>query len=271
MDDDPSALEYTAIVLNRIGVMYDSAGSADEALRLIDQANRSQTSYDVCLIDWKMAGMDGIELTRRIRAAEPGKTMIIIVSAYDLNEAADQAKEAGADHFVSKPLFQSTLYDALMPLTNGGIQTKKPAKDSYDFTGHRVLLAEDQELNAEIATELLNMVNLAVDYAEDGRRAVELFSNAEPGTYDLILMDVQMPEMDGYASARAIRALERPDASVIPIYAMTANAFTEDVAAALSAGMNGHIAKPIDTDILYETIDQVIAEKLQESYHRINL
>ncbi|MDO5572930.1 MAG: transporter substrate-binding domain-containing protein [bacterium] len=261
VDDDPSALEYASIVLKRLGVMYDSAKSGEEALRMIDEADKNQTPYDVCLADWKMAGMDGVELTRHIREKEQDKTMIIIVSAYDLNEVTDQAKTAGADHFVSKPLFQSTLYDALMPLTNGAIQTRKPAKDSYDFTGHRVLLAEDQVLNAEIATELLNMVHLEVDHAENGRRALEMFSEADPDTYDLILMDVQMPEMDGYAAARAIRALERPDASVIPIYAMTANAFTEDVSTALSAGMNGHIAKPIDTDILYATIDQVISKE----------
>ena len=163
---------------------------------------------------------------------------------------------------MSKPLFQSTLYNVLMHLTNGDLQAKSPSPDAYDFTGHRVLLAEDQALNAEIATELLHMVHLTVDRAEDGARALELFSAAAPGAYDLILMDVQMPVMDGYAAARAIRALPRPDAASIPIFAMTANAFTEDVAAALSAGMNGHIAKPIDTDALYAAIDRAIRHTL---------
>ena len=258
VDDEPSAREYTAIVLRRLGIAFDTAASGEEALAMLDKANAERKPYQVCLVDWKMSDMDGLELTRRIRSTETGRTLIVIVSAYDRNEVEDKARVAGADHFVAKPLFQSTLYDVLMQITGGSMQPKEQTPENYDFTGHRVLLAEDQELNAEIATELLNMVNLAVDHAEDGQKAVELFSAAEPGAYDLILMDVQMPVLDGYAATRAIRALDRADAKTIPIFAMTANAFTEDVAAALSAGMNGHIAKPIDTDVLYAAIQQAI-------------
>lgn len=260
VDDDPAAREYTAIVLRRLGVAFDIVASGEEALVMLDKANEENNPYNICLVDWRMNGMDGVELTRRIKGSENGKTLVVIVSAYDLNEVEDRARDAGADHFVSKPLFQSTLYDVLMQLTNGGIQAKEQAPESYDFTGHRVLLAEDMELNAEIATELLNMVNLKVERAENGQRALEMFSACEPGYYDLILMDVQMPVMDGYEASRAIRGLSRADAASIPIFAMTANAFTEDVAAAISAGMNGHIAKPIDTNALYATINKVIRQ-----------
>ena len=128
----------------------------------------------------------------------------------------------------------------------------------YDFTGYRLLLAEDNALNAEIAAELLSMVHMQVEHAENGKEAVEMLEHSENGTYDIILMDVQMPLLDGYGAARAIRASKHPQAATIPIYAMTANAFTEDVSAALSAGMNGHIAKPIDTQTLYSTLKKAL-------------
>ena len=258
VDDDPAAREYTSVVLRRLGVAFDAAASGEEALAMLRKASDAGRPYDVCLVDWKMNGMDGVELTRRIREEESDEALIIIVSAYDRSEVEEQAKVAGADHFIPKPLFQSTLYDELMQLTGGEAQTKEQAPASYDFTGHQVLLAEDQELNAEIATELLSMVGLQVAHAWNGQEAVTMFSSAAPNTYALILMDVQMPVMDGFAAARAIRALARPDAASIPIYAMTANAFTEDVSSALSAGMNGHIAKPIDIDLLYAAIDKAI-------------
>ena len=254
VDDDPAAREYTGIVLDRIGVGHDTADSGIEALQMLEDAKAEGKPYDVCLIDWKMADMDGVEVTRRIREKESNRPMIIIVSAYDLNEVEDEAKAAGADHFVAKPLFQSTVFNVLMTLTDGEIKSETADPDSYDFTGHKVLLAEDQDLNAEIAIELLGLVNMEADRAENGKRAIEMFLAAEPNTYDAILMDIQMPIMDGYEAAHEIRKLARPDAKDIPIYAMTANAFTEDVATALSAGMTGHIAKPIDTKILYETL-----------------
>lgn len=255
VDDDKASREYTSIVLQRIGVKYESASSGKEAISMIEAAVQEGHPYDVCLIDWKIPDMDGVELTRCIREKEVKKTLIIIVSAYDLNEA----KDAGADHFVSKPLFQSTVFNVLMTLTGGTLREESARPEDYDFTGHRVLLAEDNEMNAEIATELLGMVHLEVERAENGQIAVDMFSSAAPGTYDAILMDVQMPVMDGYEAARTIRSLERRDAKEIQIYAMTANAFNEDVSAALSAGMNGHIAKPIDTKILYSTIKKTIA------------
>ncbi|MDD4851234.1 MAG: response regulator, partial [Gemmiger sp.] len=258
VDDDISAREYTSLVLRRMGVKYDSTDNGNTALQMLQDAAAAGQPYRICLLDWKMPDMDGIELTRRIRMQSGNETLIILISAYDLNEVEPEAHAAGANHFVAKPLFQSTLFNVLMDLTHGEPKPVATAPDRYDFTGHRVLLAEDNEINAEIATDLLEMVNLAVTRVENGEKAVAAFAESQPGYYDAILMDVQMPVMDGYEATRALRALPRPDAKAIPIFAMTANAFTEDVSAALSAGMNGHIAKPIDTAILYRTLADAI-------------
>lgn len=261
VDDNREARKYTSIVLNRVGVQFDVAASGKEALDKISEANANNDFYEVCLVDWKMDGMDGIELTRHIREIEKKHTLIVIVSAYDLNGAEEQAKTAGADQFITKPLFQSTVFNMLMSLGNGVLKNETAELEAYDFKGYRALLAEDNEINAEIAVELLEMVNLEVDRVRNGEEAVEKFRQSEPGTYALVLLDVQMPVMNGYEAARELRRLDHPDAGKIPIYALTANAFTEDVSATLSAGMNGHIAKPIDTAILYETIKKAIEEK----------
>lgn len=261
VDDDPEALEYTAIVLKRMKTKFDSAGSGKEALVLIEKAMADHHPYDVCLIDWKMQEMDGIELTKRIRSLEHSRTLIIIVSAFDLNEVQDAAKIAGADHFVSKPLFQSTLFNVLMSLSRGNLKDETASIDDYDFTGKRVLLAEDNEINAEIATEILEMVHMQVERAEDGKVAVDMFSSHKAGYYDAILMDIQMPVMDGYEATKAIRTMKRPDALQIPILAMTANAFSEDVSHAISVGMNNHISKPIDTQKLYSALLDVISKR----------
>ncbi|MEG1801544.1 MAG: response regulator, partial [Oscillospiraceae bacterium] len=217
--------------------------------------------YDLCFIAWRMPEMDGIALTKKIRAEFDDDTIIIIVSAYDLSEVEDEAKEAGVNMFVTKPVFQSTVFNMLMSLSGGKYIEGNKTGENYNFKGHRVLLVEDNALNMEIATELLSVTGIEVDSAENGKLALEKFTASPEGTYDIILMDIQMPIMDGHESTRAIRASEHPQAKTIPIYAMTANAFTEDISLALSAGMNGHIAKPIDTEIMYGVIEKVLRDK----------
>lgn len=256
VDDDAQTLEYTTIVLERIGVQFETAEGGEDALTRIQDAYTAGSGYDLCFVDWKMPGTNGVEVTRKIRELYDEDTIIIIVSAYDLSEIEDEAKAAGANMFIPKPLFQSTVYNVLMTLS-GGKYTKATADEQdYNFDGKRILLAEDNEINREIAIDLLELVGLSVDCAGDGKEALEGFMAMEPGTYDAILMDVQMPFMDGYEAAKAIRKSDHPEAATIPIYAMTANAFTEDVSEAFSSGMNGHIAKPIDTQILYSTLKQ---------------
>ncbi|MDD2647514.1 MAG: response regulator [Eubacteriales bacterium] len=262
IDDDKASLEYSSIVLKRIGVMFDVTDTGSGALEMFDKAETGAHPYDVCMIDAKMPQMDGLELTRLLRSHEKKHTHLLIISAKDMNEIRAEATSAGADGFITKPLFQSSVFNALISIVGSKPQKKQNIAEKYDFTGHRVMLVEDQELNAEIATELLSFVNMSVDAVDRGRKAIDLFASSEAGRYDAILMDIQMPEMDGYEATAKIRALERPDAKTIPIFAMTANAFTEDVSAALSAGMNGHISKPIDTAVLYATLKRIVDNTL---------
>lgn len=261
VDDEPSAREYTAALLRRVGVRFDTARSGTEAIEKLERESAMGDGYNLCFLDWQMPSMDGLALTREIRARYDSKTIVVIVSAFDTSEVEEEAQNAGASQIISKPLFQSTIFNTLMVMTGGALKKETVSPCNYDFSGHRVLLAEDNEMNSEIATELLKMVNMEADCVADGKQAVEAFAEAAPGTYAAILMDIQMPVMDGYEAARTIRAMERPDAKNIPIFAMTANAFNEDVAHAMAEGMNGHIAKPIDTLVLYETLAKALLGK----------
>lgn len=259
IDDDEYTCQYMGSVLEQIGVQYDFAYSGEEGIEKLKQSLFEHKIYDVCFVDWKMPSMSGIEVTKHIRGMVHKESIVIIVSAYDLSEVSDEAKAAGADAFISKPFFQSAIFNTLLTAKNNknnsmAEEIEQEQVQKFDFTGKRALVAEDFELNREVAADLLEEVNLEVDFAVNGKEAVEKFEASQPGTYDIILMDIQMPEMDGYEAARCIRKSAHPQGAKIPIYAMTANAFNEDVAASLSAGMNGHISKPIDVDILYNVL-----------------
>ncbi len=261
IDDDVDTCNYTGVLLDRFGVRHEYANNGEAALEMIGEAEDKNDPFTLCLVDWRMPEMSGGELTEQIRDIFGKDAIIIIVSAYDLNEIEAEGKKAGADYFIAKPLFQSTLFNILMKITGGtpiDLDNDTTVSGSYDFTGKKVLIAEDVALNMEVAVSLLKMVNLKCVCAEDGAIAVDIYSKSKPDEYDAILLDINMPNMDGYEAARAIRGLSRPDAGTIPIYAMTANAFTEDVNAALDAGMNGHIAKPIEPPVLYKTLAKAI-------------
>ncbi|MDD3336087.1 MAG: response regulator [Eubacteriales bacterium] len=263
VDDDEKSCEYSGVLLERLGVRYEYVTSGEAALERLGECEDKGDPFQLCLVDWKMPNMDGLEVTEKIRQIFGEDTIVIIVSAYDLNEAEASGKAAGANYFISKPLFQSTLFNALMRIS-GGDYTKVEAQQeqsNYNFTGKRVLVAEDVTLNMEVAIKLLNMVGIKTTCAEDGRQAVDIFTKSAANTFDCILMDVNMPVMDGYEATRAIRLSGKLDARTIPIYAMTANAFSEDVTTALNAGMNGHIAKPIETKVLYQTLQNIFNEE----------
>lgn len=226
---------------------------------MVLKAHQEYCDYDVCLLDWKMPDMDGIEVTRRIRKELGPDTLVIIISAYDWSEIEKEAKEAGVNAFISKPLFESSLYHILYSVIYQERIIKEDLKErAISLEGKRILLAEDNELNREIAVEILKMTGAKIDCAENGKVAVDGFNTSKAGYYDLILMDIQMPVMDGYEAAKTIRSGSHEDAERIPIVAMTANAFHEDEEDALAAGMNGHIAKPIDIDLLYKTISELL-------------
>ena len=256
-DDDRGTCEHAALLLERMGMSVRWVLSGAEAVEEILWACADGTDYDVCILDWQMPGMDGIETARRIRERVGPDLLIIILSAYDWSGVEPQARAAGVNAFLSKPMFPSNLHRALREAAGHGKTPPAPARrcGRYDFTGRRILLAEDNQLTLEIAVALLESAGAAVDQVSEGRAAVRAFAQSPPGTYDMILLDVQMPVLDGHGAARAIRACPRPDAARIPIFAMTANAFAEDVAAAKAAGMNEHVAKPIDAEALYALLD----------------
>ena len=245
VDDDRDVCENTVQILNEIGMQSEWVLSGREAVDKAVEAHQSEEDYHTIIIDWKMPEMDGLETTRQIRRQVGREVPIIILTAYDWGEIEEEAKAAGVSAFVAKPLLKSRLYHVLRDLEQESGYIPEAA-EAVDFHGKRVLLAEDNALNAEIAEEFIRMTGASVEWVTDGKAAVDRMAAAEEGAYDLIFMDIQMPNMDGYQAARAIRALERRDAQAIPIVAMTANAFTEDVRRAKEAGMNEHIAKPLD-------------------------
>ena len=261
VDDDNDTCEHAAVLLKGMGVNVDWALNGFEAIEKVRSACEDDgRCYDVCFIDWCMPELDGIETARRMRRYVGPDVLIIIISAYDWSGNEEQAKAAGVNAFIAKPFFASNLYNTLLTVS------RKPElgfsavgnKETYDFGGKKVLLVEDNELNMEIASELLKFVNLQVEHAENGKVAVDIFRNSKEKEYALIFMDIQMPLMNGYDAARCIRSSEHPAAGTIPIIAMTANAFNDDVQAAFDAGMNGHLAKPIDVEVLYKTIARYI-------------
>jgi signal transduction histidine kinase/CheY-like chemotaxis protein len=255
-DDDRDCCIHTSLLLKNLGILSHWVLTGAECVDEVLSSHRTGEDYDVCLIDWKMPDMDGIEVTRRVREFVGPNTTIIIITAYDWTSIEQSARDAGANAFLSKPIFASTLYNTLLSVT--GIEKavrphgKMPAHPI--LTGRRVLLAEDNHLNREIAVELLNMAHMQVECAANGEEALNMFL-ANGNSYDLILMDVQMPKMDGYQATEAIRKSDHPKAATIPIIAMTADAFHEDVVKARNSGMNGHLAKPIDPERLYEMIE----------------
>lgn len=258
-DDDRDSCVHTALLLENLGIRSDWVLTGKECINRVRLAHQSGEDYDVCLIDLRMPDMDGVEVTRRIREIVGAGTMIIIITAYDWGAVENSARQAGANAFITKPIFASTLYDTLLSVTGIERAVRPPAGKSQrpELAGHHVLLVEDNVLNREIAVELLHMADITVECAVNGRDAVDQFL-AHGDSFDLILMDVQMPVMDGYEATQAIRGLAHERAGSIPIIAMTADAFHEDVVRAGEAGMNGHLAKPIDPDLLYETLAEWI-------------
>jgi signal transduction histidine kinase/CheY-like chemotaxis protein len=248
VDDDKQLCESTVASLKSIGVNADWTLSGEEAVVMVDKRHRRGDDYHIILLDWKLPGIDGIAAAREIRRMVADDVPILLISAYDWSEIEEEAKAAGVTGFIAKPLFRSTLFYGLKPYATGGLdisnQDEMPREP--DVSGKKILLAEDNDLNWEIADELLSDLGLELERAENGQVCVEIFQQSEVGYYDAILMDIRMPIMTGYEAAQTIRSLHRPDASEIPIIAMTADAFSEDIKRSLDCGMNAHVAKPID-------------------------
>jgi signal transduction histidine kinase/CheY-like chemotaxis protein len=261
VDDAPVGREYFREILRDFGASCETAAGGEEALELIIRNG----PYDIYFVDWKMPGMDGIELSRRIKEGRTGKSVIIMVSSKEWIAIAEDAKKAGVDKFLSTPVFPSDIVDCInecLGLDNLlRAETEESSAGTIDtFPGHRVLLAEDMEINREIVSALLEPALVTIDYAENGAEAVKKIT-AAPDSYDIVFMDVQMPEMDGYEAARRIRAFEKGRKEIspvspkeIPIVAMTANVFQEDIKKCLEAGMNDHVGKPLNFEEVLEKL-----------------
>lgn len=247
VDDDQQLCESTVDSLRSIGIRADWVLDGEDAVQMAAQHHKEHKDYHVILLDWKLPDMDGIQTARELRRRLGDDVPILLMSAYDWTEIEDEARAAGISGFLMKPLFRSTLFYGLKPFADIE-ETQTVEKEKMpEFSNKRVLVAEDNELNWEIARELLQDLGLELEWAENGEVCMEMFRRSNPGYYDAILMDIRMPIMNGYEATDAIRAMERPDA-VLPIIAMTADAYSDDIQRCLSHGMNAHIAKPINID-----------------------
>ncbi|MDR2421567.1 MAG: response regulator [Oscillospiraceae bacterium] len=261
VDDAPEILDYFTEIMRGFGVSCDVASGGKEACGLIE----SRGAYDIYFVDWRMPDMDGLELARRINGSgEEGRSVVIMMSSAEWSAIEDEAKAAGVKKFLPKPLFPSEIADCINECMGvGGTADLSGGADggaADDFTGRRILLAEDVEINREILIALLEPTGIEIDCAENGALALEKFS-ASPDAYDMIFMDVQMPEMDGYEATRGIRALKNPKAATIPVVAMTANVFREDVEKCLAAGMNDHVGKPLDLEEVLDRLREYLPKR----------
>ena len=260
VDDDFHICDSVTKMLTQIGMRSEWTTSGREAVFRAQKAYSEGDFFHCYIIDWLMPYMDGIETVRRIRKVIGDDTPIIILTAYDWTDIEEEARAAGVTAFCSKPLFMSDLRNVLLETQQlGGKKSELPNKKQSDFQHKRVLVVEDNELNREIAAEILLSSGLEVECASDGSIAVDIMRDAKENQFDLILMDIQMPVMDGYEATRMIRNLPRKDVVKLPIIAMTANAFEEDRERALENGMNAHIAKPLNVETLLATLERILA------------
>lgn len=260
VDDDEASCESTCVMLNDLGMLSEYVLCGEDAVKRVVTRHEAENDFFAVILDWKMPGMDGIAVTKEIRRQVGNDVPIIIISAYDWSDIEVSARAAGANAFLSKPLFKSKMVYLFKEILGNGkhLQSLPALKEikKDNFSGKRALLVEDNELNAEIAGEILGMSGLEIEYAKDGKEALDKMIEAEPGYYDILFMDIQMPIMNGYEATRAIRNLPGDYPQKVPIIAMTANAFMEDVQACKAAGMNEHIAKPLDIDHLFNVLNQ---------------
>jgi signal transduction histidine kinase/DNA-binding response OmpR family regulator len=264
VDDDADVCENIQTLMEAAGIRTDAASDGEEAIALATRAKESGDGYQIILVDWNMPGLSGIETAEKMRGIVPKDTQILLLTASDWDMIEKDALCHGIDGFLAKPFFVTALKEKLFEIFRGEKEPDKKSREKAecaDFSGLRFLVAEDNDINAEILMELLGAEGVNCEVMENGKLALERFCESKEGEFDVILMDVQMPVMNGYDATRAIRALPRKDASKIPIIAMTANAFAEDVKDALNAGMNAHVPKPIDMDVVKETISYYLNER----------
>ncbi len=261
VDDEEDVCMDIKELMAGTGVDVEYAITGQDAVKAVEKATNDKEDFHIVLLDWKMPSMDGVETARRIREKVGRDLPIMVLTSYSFDDIEAEARAAGIDLFMSKPFFVSNFKRAVMEIRNDGAAAEvNPEPENMSLKGLKVLAAEDNEINAEILTELLDIEEVSCDIASNGQEAVEKFNASKVGQYDIIFMDIQMPVMNGYEAARAIRASKHKRAKTIPIIAMTANAFDDDVKAAIDSGMNAHLAKPIDMDKLKQLVIKILDE-----------
>jgi PAS domain S-box-containing protein len=268
VDDEEIAAEHARVVLDEVGVRADTCLSGPDALHTLELAYTKHTPYNLVLLDRKMPGMDGLTVAREIRRRYDRSTTVIILTSFNWEEVIDEALDAGVDGFLAKPLSASDVIDEFERAARKNGMDLFSEKKRADLKGRHILLAEDVLINAEIVKEILDIRGALIDHAENGKAALDLFSRSPVRHYDAVLMDIRMPVMDGLEAAAAIRRLDRADALTVPIIAMTANAFDEDVQRSLQVGMNAHLSKPVEPDHLYQTLEELIWEAEQSAHQQ---
>ncbi len=262
VDDEEDICMDIKKLMSDTGVDVDYALTGSKAVEMVEQSVKNKQDYNIVLLDWKMPEMDGVETARKIRAKVGRDIPIMVLTSYSFEDIEEEARAAGIDLFLSKPFFVSNFRRAIMQINSDGVAADiTPEDDDISIDGLRVLAAEDNEINVEILMELLEIEGVKCDVACNGEEAVEKFVNSAPGSYDIVFMDIQMPVMNGYDATRAIRASNHGDAKNIPIIAMTANAFDDDVKAAIQSGMNAHLAKPIDMKKLKQLVSKLVQRR----------
>ena len=263
VDDEEIAAEHARIVLDEAGIKADTCLDGRTALHMLEVQHTKHEPYNLVLLDWKMPDMDGVEVAKQIRKLYSRETTIIILTSFNWDEIMDEALHIGVDSFLAKPLFASNVIGEFERIARKNNMSLFREKKRVELDKKNILLAEDVLINAEIMKELLSVKGAVIDHAENGRIALEKFTSSELNHYDAIFMDIRMPEMDGLEATERIRALDRADASRVPIIAMTANAFDEDVQRSLQVGMNAHLTKPVEPERLFQTLEELIWESEQ--------
>ena len=260
VDDEEIAAEHARIVLDEAGIKADTCYDGKTAMNMLEVQHAKHEPYHLVLLDWKMPEMDGIAVAKEIRKHYDKETTVIILTSFNWDEIMEEAIHSGVDSFLAKPLFASNVLDEFERIARKNNMSLYKEKKRADLKGRNFLLAEDVLINAEIMKQVILMREAEIDHAENGKIVLEMFERSPIGHYDAILMDVRMPIMDGLEAAAAIRELDRPDAKAIPIIALTANAFDEDVQRSLQVGMDAHLTKPVEAERLYQTLEELIWE-----------
>ena len=261
-DDDEEICRGIVKAMSRVGVIADYATDGESAVRMMREHREAGQPYDLILLDWQMPNLNGLETARLIRKNYSDKIPILLLTAYDWSDIEEEAREIGIDHFMPKPFFMSTFKEAVRRVM--GSQKREQSSQTDVVRDKHILVVDDIEVNRIILVKILTTLGASCDVAGNGREALEAFEKSQPGDYDLILMDIQMPVMDGYEATRSIRASSHPSAKTVPIIAMTANAFVDDVREAIESGMDAHIAKPVQIDNLKDTIRKVLDSRSEQ-------